>query len=300
MPLHWFVTGSRGQLGRALTEQLRAAGAGVTTASHDELDIADAAAVKARLAELPRPIVCVNAAGFTHVDRCEREPEAAEHGNARGPASLAEACVEHDAGLVHVSTDYVFAGDAQTPYPEDAPTAPRSVYGRTKLAGEQAVLAASPRFLVVRTSWVFGAGRNFLVAILNQAALRRRGEASGPLRVVADQSGRPTYATDLAAAIVQLVEADATGLFHFANAGVATWWDLARFVLDEAGFGELQVDRITTGEIAADAPRPAWSVLGTERAEGLGVTPRPWQEAVRAYLASPDAPKLELEPTRAS
>ena len=299
MSRHWFVTGSGGQLGRALQECLDARGDAATAASHAELDIADASAVSRRLEALPRPLVCVNAAGFTHVDRCEREPEAAEHGNAVGPAVLAEACAAAQVPLVHVSTDYVFAGDASEPYREDAPTAPRSVYGRTKLEGERAVLAASRDHLVVRTSWVFGAGRNFLVAILNQAVARRDGEASGPLRVVADQQGRPTYAVDLASAILAMVEAGASGVLHFANQGVASWWDLARFLLDESGFGDIAIDKIRTGEIAADAPRPAWSVLDTLRAESLGVEIRHWHDAVRAYLASDAAPALGA-PARAS
>jgi dTDP-4-dehydrorhamnose reductase len=240
--------------------------------------------------------VWLNAAAFTHVDRCEREPEAARRGNAIAPAVLARACA--DAGgvrLVHVSTDYVFAGDARRPYREDDPPSPRSVYGRTKLDGERAVLAAAPDSLVVRTSWVFGAGRNFVAAVLAQAARRRDGSESGPLRVVDDQRGRPTYAVDLAEAIVDLVDAGASGLVHFANAGVATWWDLARHALDEAGHADVAIERIPSASLRVDAPRPAWSVLDTTRAEGFGVKTRPWQEAVVAYLRSDHSPLAERE-----
>ena len=179
---------------------------------------------------------------------------------------------------------------SQRPYREDDPTGPRSVYGRTKLEGDLAVLAASRDFLVVRTSWVFGKGRNFIAAVLAQAEARRDGSASGPLRVVDDQLGRPTYAVDLAAAIVQLVAARARGVVNFANQGIASWWDLARHALDVAGYRDVAIDRIQTRELKTDAVRPAWSVLDTTLAESLGVTPRRWQEAVSAYLSSGHSP----------
>jgi dTDP-4-dehydrorhamnose reductase len=194
---------------------------------------------------------------------------------------------------VHVSTDYVFAGDARRPYREDDPTGPRSVYGSTKLAGDRAVLAASDAFLVVRTSWVFGKGRNFIAAVLAQAAARRDGTATGPLRVVDDQIGRPTYAVDLAEAIVTLVTRGAHGVVHVANEGVTNWWEIARCALDVAGFTEVAIDRIKTSELKTDAVRPAWSVLDTSRAEALGVKMRGWQEAVTAYLRSDHSPLPE-------
>lgn len=294
MPEHWFVTGSYGQLGRALMERLTHANTPVSGCDIDELDVAEPDAVRKRLASLPRPLVWANAAGFTQVDRCEREPEVAARANAVAPAVLAEACAVAGVRLVHVSTDYVFPGDARRPYREDDPTGPRSVYGRTKLAGECAVLAASDDFLVVRTSWVFGAGRNFIAAVLDQAARRRAGTASGPLRVVDDQTGRPTYAVDLADAIVRLVEAGARGLVHVANQGVATWWDLARRALDGAGYADIEIERIKSSDLVTDAARPAWSVLDTTRAESLGVKSRSWQDAVTAYLRSDHAPLAVL------
>ena len=155
-----------------------------------------------------------------------------------------------------------------------------------KLAGERGVLAASEDHLLVRTSWVFGHGRNFIASVLDQAKRRRDGAATGPLRVVDDQTGRPTWALDLAVAILGLVEADARGLYHMANDGTATWWDLARFCLDEAGFGDLVVERIRTGDLDLPAPRPVWSVLDCSKALALGVRMRSWKDAVRAYLRS--------------
>ena len=268
-------------------ERLGAEGIPFVALAHSELDIADRAAVATALAGLdPAADVVVNAAGFTHVDRCEREPELALRGNATGPAVLAESCRSAHARLVHVSTDYVFAGNATRPYVENDPTGPVSAYGRTKLAGEHSVLGASDAFLVVRTSWVFGRGRNFIASVLEQARRRRAGDATGPLRVVDDQTGRPTWAVDLAAGILELLEADARGLYHMANDGTATWWDLARFCLDEAGFGDLVVERIRTGDLDLPAPRPAWSVLDCSKALALGVRMRSWKDAVRAYLRS--------------
>jgi dTDP-4-dehydrorhamnose reductase len=290
--MHWFVAGNQGQLGSALMSRL--ANQSVSGADLPELDLTDERSIERWLGTLPRPSICLNAAALTQVDRCEREPDDAQRANAEGPGLLARACSRDDVGLAHVSTDYVFAGDARRPYREDDPTGPRSVYGRTKLAGEQAVLAASNGFLVVRTSWLFGKGRNFIAAVLAQAAARRAGAASGPLRVVDDQTGRPTYAVDLAAAIVQLVSAGARGVVHVANAGMATWWDLARFALDEAGYRDVAIDRIATSELETDAPRPAWSVLDTARAEAFGVKMRSWQEAVSDYLRSDQSPLRNL------
>jgi dTDP-4-dehydrorhamnose reductase len=299
VPVHWFVTGSYGQLGSALIERLADSDTPVSGCGSDELDVAEPDAVRKRLASLPRPLVWANAAGFTQVDRCEREPELAARGNAVAPAVLAEACAMAEVRLVHVSTDYVFPGDAQQPYREDDPTGPRSVYGRTKLVGECAVLEASDDFLVVRTSWLFGAGRNFIAAVLDQAERRRAGSATGPLRVVDDQTGRPTYAVDLADAIVRLVEAGARGLVHVANTGIATWWDLARRALDEAGYTDIEIVRIKTSDLKTDAIRPAWSVLDTTRAESLGVRSRRWQDAVTAYLRSDHSPLAKLSESSA-
>jgi dTDP-4-dehydrorhamnose reductase len=291
MASRFLVTGCHGQLGRALVALLAAEGEPPIAVDIDVLDVADQDAVKAFVEGLPQaPEVVLNAAAFTAVDRCEREPELARRGNVVAPTVLAEIASGIGAKLVHVSTDYVFAGDGERPYRETDPTGPRSVYGRTKLDGEERVREASDDFLVVRTSWVFGHGRNFIAAILAQAALRRSGEARGPLRVVADQQGRPTYAVDLAGALLRLVEADACGLYHVANDGIATWWDLARFTLDETGHSDLVIERTRTEDLDVDAPRPAWSVLDCSKARALGVQMRSWQEAVSAYLCSDASP----------
>ena len=287
------ITGSNGQLGRALAQDLgRAPGCEVVGAVDiDEVDIAEPGALGRFVSGLAsKPDVLVNAAALTQVDRCEREPELARRANVTAPGLLAELCREAGIRLVHVSTDYVFAGDGDRPYREDDPTEPRSSYGRTKLEGERRVQTASDESLVIRTSWVFGDGRNFIAAILDQARQRRDGRASGPLRVVDDQHGCPTYAVDLACAIRQLFEGGARGLFHVANEGVATWWDVARLVLDEADFSDLTIDRIGTDDLKVDAPRPTWSVLDCSKAKAQGVRLRGWPDAVRAYLASDASP----------
>jgi len=278
----YLITGGSGQLGSALQRVLGSRGERFAAPSHAELDVCDAEAV-ARAFARHAPRVVVNCAALTKVDTCERDPQLAERANAEAPARLAAACAKSGAKLLQLSTDYVFAGDASRPIREDDAPAPRSVYGRTKLGGERAALAA-PGALVVRTSWVYGRGRNFPAAILAQA---REGK---PLRVVADQRGRPTYASDLAEAIVALVAAGASGAVNFANDGEATWLEFARAVLDSCGFADRPIEPLTTEQLGLPAPRPAYSVLDLGKAKSLGVTPRHWREALAAYLSSPDAP----------
>lgn len=287
----WVIAGCLGQLGRALSDSLAPPDGEIAAAGDlPELDIADRDGLARFFQGLAAPLVVVNAAAFTHVDRCEREPAAAWRANVEGAERLAEICQARGFRLVHVSTDYVFAGDGSRPYREDDPPAPASEYGRSKLEGERRVLALCPTALVVRTSWVFGRGRNFIVAILAQARERRRKGERTPLRVVDDQRGRPTYAVDLAAGIRTLVEADARGLYHVANHGEATWWEVARASLDEAGFSDLGVDRIQTRDLGLLAPRPMYSVLDCSKAEALGVRPRSWRDALQAFLRSAGSP----------
>lgn len=284
----WLVTGAGGQVGRCLVARLRARpGAQLVAAlGRAELDVTDPEAVRRALAEAPGgpPDVVANAAAMTHVDRCESEPDAAWRANAEAPGHLAAACRALGARLVHLSTDYVFDGRASRPYREDDPTGPRSVYGRSKLEGEARVLATCSDALVVRTAWVFGPGRNFVATILGAAA---QALAGGPaLRVVDDQRGSPTWAGHLADGILALVEADARGVYHLANSGSATWWELARAAVDAWGHPELPIAKTTTDAFPRPAPRPAWSVLDLARAEALGVHMPPWREGLRAYLES--------------
>ncbi len=276
----WLVTGAGGQLGRAVLALASAHGVRAVGVRHAELDIADPEAVKAAL-ERARPDVVLNCAAFTAVDRCESEPAAAERANARGPAVLASACAGGPL-LVQLSTDYVFDGRAYAPIPEEAQTAPASVYGRTKLAGERAVAEAGGEHLIVRTQWVFGPGPNFVRTILRAAA------QGSVLRVVEDQLGRPTWTTALARAIFRAVEVGARGPLHLACEGTASRFDFARAVVDEGVrrglHARVEVKAIPTREMPHPAERPAYGVLGLERARGLGLVLPHWREALDGYL----------------
>jgi dTDP-4-dehydrorhamnose reductase len=286
------VLGAAGQLGAALVDRLAARG-GPCAARDSRLDVADTAAVRSALAEL-RPEVVLNAAAYTDVDGCERDPARAKAVNAEAPGALAALCREAGSRLVHVSTDYVFDGRAAAPLAEDAPVAPLSEYGRSKLAGERAVLAARGDAVVVRTSWVFGRGKNFIRAVRGRAEAIRRGEAAGPLRVVDDQVGSPTYAEDLAGGLLDLVDRGARGLYHLANSGAASRLELARFALTVAdantgarpgaGLADLEIQPVKTVDFPLPAQRPLYTVLDCGRARALGVALRPWQDAVRDYL----------------
>lgn len=294
MARRFIITGSRGQLGQCLAHRIETdPGCELVAAyTHADLDIGHQPSVDALFEGVAgkAPDVLVNAGAFTAVDACEAQQEESFRANALAPGWLAESCQRVGVKLVHISTDYVFDGESEAPYAEDAETGPRTSYGRGKLAGEARVLAAAPDSLVVRTSWVFGPGKNFVLAILRQARLRRSGELSGPLTVVDDQAGSPTYAGDLAEGILGLVEAGATGIYHLSNSQRATWWDFAREILDETGHADLAIDRIKTADLDLPAQRPANSLLDCSRAAALGVSLRPWQQALRAYLESPGGP----------
>ena len=292
----WMVTGCFGQLGRCLVRDLESLpGEALVAASDvDTLDIADLAAVRAQV-ETCRPQVLANAAAFNAVDAAEKDDRTALQVNEAGPANLARVCAEAGVLLVHVSTDYVFDGRGSRPYREDDPTGPNTAYGRSKLAGEERVLASDAEHIVVRTSWVFGPGKNFVGAILKQAELRRLGAVQGPLSVVDDQLGCPTYAQDLADGLRALVSADARGLFQLSNAEPVTWWGFARGILDESGFSELAIDKATTASLGLPAPRPAYSVMDCAKAARHGVALRPWREALVAFLQSADGEALRAE-----
>ena len=227
-----------------------------------------------------RPDWIINCAGYTQVDRAEAEPEAAQRVNAEGPANLARAAHQTGARLLQISTDYVFDGTATRPYREDDPVGPLNVYGRTKLAGEQAVQEILPRaHLIVRTQWLFGEGSpNFVATILRLA--RERSE----LKVVNDQHGRPTYAPDLAGALWKLIACDARGTVHCANEGEATWFDVATAAVGAAGL-RVRVEPCATTDMPRPAPRPAFSVLDCARYTTLVRSPmQPWAAGLAEYV----------------
>lgn len=282
------VTGARGQLGSALVEALR--DRLPIALGHAELDVGDADGVRQRIADL-RPDVVVNAAAFTRVDDAEARAGDAFRTNALGPWALARATDACGALLVHVSTDYVFDGQAATPYGEDDSPSPRGVYAASKLAGEALVAGANPLHMLVRSAGLYGRGEggkggNFVETMLRLAA------AGKAIRVVGDQQTAPTAAVDLAAKIVDLVDrwgADRSrellGLYHVTNSGSCTWLEFAREIFRIAGVNA-SVEPITTAAYGARAPRPAYSVLARHHLAHLGLDDlRPWQAALVDYLA---------------
>ncbi|MFZ5788485.1 MAG: dTDP-4-dehydrorhamnose reductase [Acidobacteriota bacterium] len=272
------VTGSRGQLGRAMGRAAAARGLVFVGVDLPEFDVTDAAAVAETVA-LARPDVIVNCAAYTAVDAAEDDEARATEVNGTAVGHLARSADQVGALLVQVSTDYVFDGTARRRYREDDPPRPTSAYGRSKLVGEAAA-AAARRHLIVRTAWLFGAGHNFVESIVGQVAA---GAAS--LRVVADQVGCPTYTEDLAATILALVDRGSEGVFHAVNRGEVSWHGFAEEIVMRLG-AEVPVTPISTAEAARRAPRPAYGVLDTAKLESLlGAPLPPWQDALGRYLS---------------
>jgi dTDP-4-dehydrorhamnose reductase len=271
------VTGCLGQLGRALRRT--AAERGHEFAGYDlpELDITDATAVQGAVGTV-KPNVVINCAAFTDVDAAEQQEAVARAVNATAVANVARAADSIGATLVQISTDYVFDGRSERPYHEDDLPNPLSAYGRTKLAGEGAARTAR-RYLILRTAWLFGEGHNFV------ASIKRQLDAGTKLlRVVGDQRGCPTYAQDLADALLRLVEADTIGVVHAVNEGAATWFEVAREIVRLLG-SEAEVKAITTAEATRPAPRPANSVLDTGKLRAiLGSDLPTWQDALARHL----------------
>ncbi|WP_371327883.1 dTDP-4-dehydrorhamnose reductase [Demequina sp. NBRC 110051] len=262
-PTRWLVLGAHGMLGRDLVEVLRAQGADVVAAGRGDVDILDGAAVERGVADAD---VVVNCAAYTAVDAAESDQEAAERLNGDAAGVVARACAAAGARMVHVSTDYVFAGDAAEPYSEDAPIAPVSVYGMTKASGERQVRESGADALIVRTAWLYGEhGACFPKTIAKVAADR------GAIAVVDDQRGQPTWTRDLADLIVRLIAAGApAGTYHGTSSGSCTWFEFARDVLLSADV-VAELTPTTTDAFPRPAPRPAWSVLGHDATVRAGV-----------------------------
>ncbi len=294
------ITGARGQLGTALVAA--AARAGIPAQSFDSttLDITDPDSVERALTGFARwshetgsrtddvlgRAVVVNAAAYTAVDRAEEESGKAFAVNATGPEHLAQVAGTLGLGFIHVSTDYVFPGDACSPYRTDDPTGPASVYGSSKLAGERAVLEALPEAHVVRTAWVWARnGSNFVTTMMRLAADRPT------VSVVDDQHGTPTYAPDLADGLLELAGADLDGgILHATNSGVTTWFEFARAIFGEIGADPARVRPTTSAEFARPAPRPKYSVLSNDAWAGAGLTRlRPWRAALASAGLTADA-----------
>lgn len=276
------VTGGHGQLGRAIARRAAQPGDAVLAIDRDVLDIRDRDAVHAAIVRA-RPEVVINAAAYTAVDKAESDRELAFAVNADGAGNVARACAAHGVRLLHVSSDYVFDGTSTVPYREDDPIAPLGAYGESKAAGERQVHAAGGR--IVRTSWLFEeCGPSFVHTMLRLASER------AVLRVVADQRGCPTWADDLADALLALARReDGPATYHFCNDGVMTWHAFAEAIVAEGRrhrpLACERVEAITTAEYPTPARRPAYSVLDTSRARSLGITPPPWTRGMAHVVA---------------
>lgn len=272
------ITGAAGMLGSDVRAAALAAGHDPVALARSELDIADPSAVAAAVAAA-QPDAVINCAAWTDVDGAEADEAGAAIINATGAGHVAAAAHAAGAWTVHVSTDYVFAGDQATPYVESDPVAPASGYGRTKLGGERAVAEAAPeRHTIARTAWLFGNhGACFPRTILRLARER------DTLSVVDDQIGCPTFTGHLAPALVALAEAPAPGVVHIAAAGECSWFAFAREIVTAAAV-DCEVRPCTTAEFPRPAPRPAYSVLRSERGDAVPELPH-WRDGLTAYLA---------------
>jgi dTDP-4-dehydrorhamnose reductase len=274
------VTGGAGMLGQAVAAAATRLGHDVVALSRAELDVTDADHVR-RVVAAAEPRAVVNCAAWTDVDGAETAEAAATAINGEGAGNVARAAAASGARLGQVSTDYVFDGAKREPWLESDPVAPLQAYGRTKLAGELAVAAANAEHAIVRTAWLFGAGGpNFVETML------RLGAERDEVTVVTDQRGGPTWTGHLAPALVEIAERRGdVGVFHAAGAGECSWYEFAVEILDRARL-RCRAVPTTSEAFARPARRPAYSVLGTERAPGVGLPP--WPDGLAAYLAERD------------
>ena len=275
------VTGSSGQLGQAIRS---VAGEFPEVAFHfadsSDLDITDIAQVQSTFDRIS-PDFCINTAAYTAVDKSESEPDKARKVNVLGAANLASVCLSKNTTLIHVSTDFVFDGNNDQPYSEEDPTNPAGIYGMTKRDGELEIQKIMDRHFIVRTSWVYSEfGNNFMKTMLRIASEREE------ISVVNDQVGTPTYAVDLARALVEIALSGKTvyGVYHFSNDGAASWYDFAREIFTRTK-STVNLKPIPTSAFPTPAKRPAYSVLDKSRITSVfGIKIRPWQEALAACL----------------
>lgn len=272
------VTGAKGMLGQAVVAAAEKSGEQTLALGRGELDITNAAAVSAAIEQF-EPDAVINCAAWTDVDGAEAEEAAATEINGNGAANLAAACARNGVRLVHVSTDYVFDGGATEPYVESDSVNPQSAYGHSKLAGEAAIEASGGDYAIVRTAWLFGAGGpNFVDTMLKLGSEREQ------IEVVTDQIGCPTWTGHLAPALIACAAAEQTGIFHAVGGGRCSWFDLASETISLAGLS-CKVEPTTTESFPRPAPRPAFSVLGSELGDEALVLPD-WHEGLRGYLAA--------------
>jgi dTDP-4-dehydrorhamnose reductase len=276
------ITGHRGQLGRALQEVLAGEALfGLDLPEHDITDPASALDTVVRL----QPDLVIHAAAMTNVDSCERDPDMAFRVNTLGTHNLALACGRCGATMVHISTNDVFDGKLGRPYYEWDSPSPQSVYARSKAAAEFYVRTLLHRFYIVRTAWLYArGGSNFVTKIIAAA------DKHGALRVVTDEVSAPTYAPDLAHAIARLTQTEHYGIFHFTNSGLCSRYDWARKILELAGRGHVPIEPITTDQWSRAATPPLYAPLVNFTGAALGITLRPWEEALHDYFAADERP----------
>jgi dTDP-4-dehydrorhamnose reductase len=271
------VTGANGQLGAELAN-LRKPGLEIRGFGRQELDITSLEQSRAVVSSF-KPDIVIHCAAYTAVDKAESEPDEAFRVNAAGTRNIALAAREAGAKFCYISTDYVFDGSGSVPYNEIDATNPRTVYGKSKLAGEQAVMTLHDRYFIVRTSWVYGKyGPNFVKTMLKMAGERDH------LKVVHDQIGSPTYTLDLAHFLLELVRTDYYGIYHASNTGVCSWYEFAKAIFEESGI-TITLEPCATDEYPRPAPRPAYSVMDHSAIRFNGLTDlRPWREALKHFL----------------
>lgn len=274
------ITGSKGMLGHALTAKLSEEHR-VSGLDLPDLDITDLNGLRKAMFSY-RPDLIINTAAYTDVDGCETNTEMAFAVNATGPRNLAAACRELNISLVHFSTDYIFDGTADIPYKEVDNPNPLSVYGKSKLKGENYIREITDKHYIIRTSWLYGPhGKNFVAAMLRLA-----GEQD-EIGVVNDQTGSPTYTFDLAAAVLKLISVKEYGIYHITNSGTCTWYEFSLEIFKQAGINGISVKPTTTEELNRPAPRPKYSVLDNEKwHSGGNPRLRNYKDALNEYMQS--------------
>ena len=270
------ITGSNGMLGHDLINALENHELIITNSK--TLDITDKDHTIEFICDV-KPDVVINSAAYTDVDGCEENQDIAYAVNGEGVQNLALACRKVDCPLVHISTDYIFNGKNDRPWVEDDEIGPISVYGKSKLKGEQAILETLDKYFIVRTAWLYGInGRNFPKTMLELA------ENHSEITVVYDEVGTPTYTPDLARGISELIETDYYGIYHLTNSGSCSWCEFAKYIFEVAG-KDVNVIPVTAAEFARPAPRPSYSVLENKNWKENGFKPlRDYKEAIKEYI----------------
>jgi dTDP-4-dehydrorhamnose reductase len=280
--MHILITGANGQLGKALQRTLGAHQ--LTLVDLPEVDVTERVAFNGVVGST-RPELIIHCAAYTDVDGCARDPILAHRVNTLGTQNVALACQSAGIPLVHISTNEVFSGDDPGGYEEWMPLAPRNAYGRSKAAAEGHVISLLSRYYIVRTAWLYAVGgRNFIHAIL------RRAREEGAVRVVTDEIGNPTYVADLAEAITRLIATEQFGIYHFVNSGACSRWAFANEILRQAGLADVVNTPILSSAFSRPSSPPPFGALYNRNGAAIGITLRPWQQALADYL------QLELTP----